>query len=387
MGKRRGGGGSKKKPPNTLTATNKSFALSTKSGNHNPKSLLKLEHLQNLASWASEEASTPSLAAFFGRQFVSSAEVLGVPLDPSALFQCQSFVPALVEFYVPSVLQEEDSLAPQMLPDIHPIRFSLLQLCFLLQFLTCLQCEIILQPGFNCTIRIEKNRAKARHREKKFYTSTKNNVVYKCHYCSHFNLKRGTPKVHMKEICPPNPKPAAKSKSAKSMLQKSAKSEEGTGSKDEIVKIYETTLPAIPVDSPIMNNPANPFPSIERDEIIKTDDTALPAISVDASIMNSPATPFARVKAYEIVKIDETALPAISVSTCITNSPETPQPSSEFSLLDAKKRKRNRSAKNTDQSESSSAAMNGEKTVSSTSSKRKRKAWTSLKEIVEKRTR
>ncbi|KAJ6341802.1 hypothetical protein OIU78_009867 [Salix suchowensis] len=311
MGKRRGGGGSKKPPPNTLTASNKSFVLNTKSGNHNPKSLLKLEHLQNLASWASEEASTPSLAAFFGRQFASSAEVLGVPLDPYALFQCQ-------------------------------------------------RCEIILQPGFNCTIRIEKNRAKARHRDKKFYTSTKNNVVYKCHYCSHFNLKRGTPKVHMKEICPPKPKPAAKSKSAKSMLQKSANSEEGT---------------------------ANPFPTIETDEIIKTDNTALPAISVDTSIMNSPTTPFARVKADGIIKIDETALPAISVSTCITNSPETPQPSSEFSLLDAKKRKRNRSAKSTELSESSSAAMDAEKTVSSTSSKRKRKAWTSLKEIVEKRTR
>lgn len=39
--------------------------------------------------------------------------------------------------------------------------------------------------------------------------------------------------------------PAAKSKSAKSMLQKSANSDEGTSSKDEIIKIHETTLPAI----------------------------------------------------------------------------------------------------------------------------------------------
>ncbi|KAJ7010661.1 hypothetical protein NC653_001197 [Populus alba x Populus x berolinensis] len=37
-------------------------------------------------------------------------------------------------------------------------------------------CETILQPGFICTIRIEKNRAKARHRDKKFYTLMKNNV-------------------------------------------------------------------------------------------------------------------------------------------------------------------------------------------------------------------
>jgi|UniRef100_U5GP54 hypothetical protein len=72
----------------------------------------------------------------------------------------------------------------------------------------------------------------------------KNNVVYKCHHCSHFKQKRGTPKG-LKEICPPKPTPAAKSKSAKSMLQKSANSEEGTSSKDEIIKIHETTLPAI----------------------------------------------------------------------------------------------------------------------------------------------
>lgn len=92
MGKRGGGGASKKPPLNTLTASNKSFALSAKGGNHNPRSLLRLEHLQNLASWATEEASIPSLAAFFGRQFASSAEALGVPLDPSALFQCQRLV-------------------------------------------------------------------------------------------------------------------------------------------------------------------------------------------------------------------------------------------------------------------------------------------------------
>eukprot|EP00258_Populus_trichocarpa_P033141 XP_024449160.1 uncharacterized protein LOC7472735 [Populus trichocarpa] len=164
----------------------------------------------------------------------------------------------------------------------------------------------------------------------------KNNVVYKCHHCSHFKQKRGTPKG-LKEICPPKPTPAAKSKSAKSMLQKSANSEEGTSSKDEIIKIHETTLPAI--------------------------------------------------NGYFHHEQSSNSICEISVSTYITNSPATPQPSNKFSLLDAKKRKRNRSANKKEQSESSSAAMDAGKTVSSTLSERKRKSWTTLKEIVEKRTR
>lgn len=333
MGKRGGGGASKKPPLNTLTASNKSFALSAKGGNHNPRSLLRLEHLQNLASWATEEASIPSLAAFFGRQFASSAEALGVPLDPSALFQCQ-------------------------------------------------RCGTFLRPGFNCTTQIEKNQSKARRRHKRFSTSTKNNVVYKCHHCLHINLKRGTPKGHMKEICPPKPKPQAKP--TKSVLQKSANLEKGTSSKGEIVKIDGPALPAISLGTSMTNNPANPFPRIKTDEIYKIAETALPAISVDTSITDSPATPFPRVKTDEIIKIDETALPAISMSASITSSPATPLPSGRFSLLDATKKKRNRSAKKPEQSEADSAAMDAENTVS-TSSKRKRKSWTSLKEIVEKR--
>jgi len=244
------------------------------------------------------------------------------------------------------------------------------------------RCGTFLRPGFNCTTQIEKNQSKARRRHKRFSTSTKNNVVYKCHHCLHINLKRGTPKGHMKEICPPKPKPQAKP--TKSVLQKSANLEKGTSSKGEIVKIDGPALPAISLGTSMTNNPANPFPRIKTDEIYKIAETALPAISVDTSITDSPATPFPRVKTDEIIKIDETALPAISMSASITSSPATPLPSGRFSLLDATKKKRNRSAKKPEQSEGDSAAMDAENTVS-TSSKRKRKSWTSLKEIVEKR--
>lgn len=56
----------------------------------NGKSMLKLEHIKNLATWASGEGSIPSLGAFFGQKLATSAESLGVPSDPS-LFTCQRF--------------------------------------------------------------------------------------------------------------------------------------------------------------------------------------------------------------------------------------------------------------------------------------------------------
>ncbi|XP_074279711.1 uncharacterized protein LOC141604994 isoform X1 [Silene latifolia] len=124
---------------------------SGKRQSHNPKSMLKLKHLQNLAVWATENAQAASLGAFFGHSFAEFGESLGVPPDPS-LFSCQ-------------------------------------------------RCETILQPGFNCTIRIQKNKAKRKGRTK-VMVSAQNNAVYTCHFCSHRNSKRGTPKGYVKEIAP-----------------------------------------------------------------------------------------------------------------------------------------------------------------------------------------
>lgn len=60
--------------------------------NHvNAKLMMKLEHIQNLAVWASGEASIPSLGAFFGQRFAASSEALGLPPDPS-LLSCQRLV-------------------------------------------------------------------------------------------------------------------------------------------------------------------------------------------------------------------------------------------------------------------------------------------------------
>ncbi|XP_071917599.1 uncharacterized protein [Coffea arabica] len=57
----------------------------------NPKSMLKLDHLKNLAIWATAEASVSSLGAFFGYRLAATAEALGVPPDPS-LFSCQRWL-------------------------------------------------------------------------------------------------------------------------------------------------------------------------------------------------------------------------------------------------------------------------------------------------------
>ncbi|KAL7181108.1 hypothetical protein ACSBR1_040049 [Camellia fascicularis] len=184
MGKK----GANKKAPNLTSGSQASITLREESSgkkqpNVNGKSMLKLKHLQNLAVWANGEASIPSLGAFFGHQLATLGESLGSSSNPS-LFPCQ-------------------------------------------------RCESILQLGYNYTIRIEKNTAKARRRHKSSNFSTQNSVVYKCLFCSHRNLKRGTPRGHTKEICPSKAKPSFKLEPSHSMVIKSIKLEEGaTGNKE-----------------------------------------------------------------------------------------------------------------------------------------------------------
>lgn len=52
------------------------------------KSMLKLDHIKNLAVWASGDGSIPSLGAFFGNLLAASAEALNVSPDAN-LFTCQ----------------------------------------------------------------------------------------------------------------------------------------------------------------------------------------------------------------------------------------------------------------------------------------------------------
>ncbi|XP_052210889.1 uncharacterized protein LOC127813784 isoform X2 [Diospyros lotus] len=268
MGKR----GSNKKatnPPAFASLTLREESRGKRQTSVNPKLMLKLEHVQNLAVWAASKASIPSLAALFGHQLATLREATGSAPDPS-LFSCR-------------------------------------------------RCGSILQPGYNCTVRIEKNTSKARHRRKRPIVPTQNNVVNRCHFCSYPNMLRGTPRRHMKEICPPKPKakPSLKQEPPRSAVLKPVNSE-GVG----------------------MGNL----------EIEKMDDIASPAMTNDDHIMISSTTP--------LIKMHAT-------------------------LLDSKRRKRNRSgSKKVAESESNPDMADAEQSVS-TSSKRKRKSWTSLKEIAE----
>ncbi|KAF4372365.1 hypothetical protein F8388_027038 [Cannabis sativa] len=76
-------------------------------------------------------------------------------------------------------------------------------------------------------------------------------------------------------------------------------------------------------------------------------------------------------------------LPATSEKFPISHSPATPVVKTVTTLLEAKKRKRNRSVnKKQSESESSSNPTNGEKSIT-VSSKRRKKSWTTLKEIAD----
>ncbi|KAL3498840.1 hypothetical protein ACH5RR_041572 [Cinchona calisaya] len=265
--------GKKKSPAatrSTSSVTLREESSGKKQSNVNAKSMLKLDHLKRLAIWASSEASIPSLGAVFGHHLAATAEALGVAPDPS-LFSCQ-------------------------------------------------RCESILQPGYNCTVRIEKLKAKAKQRRKKKPSvSTQNNVVYNCHFCSHQNLKRGTPKGYMKQLCPPKAK-----------------------------------LPSKP-------------------EISNLNGENFDKVIITAS------------KDDTISKVGGIASQEITVGNPVNSSPMTPTPMTKVgALLDMNKRKRNRSGSmKTAEPGNNSVPTDAEK-ASIAPSKRKRKSWTSLKDIAER---
>ncbi|KAL3635554.1 hypothetical protein CASFOL_020101 [Castilleja foliolosa] len=234
--------------------------------NVNAKTMCKLDHLKSIAVWASTEASVPSLGAFLGERLAATTEALGLRADPS-LFVCE-------------------------------------------------RCETTLQPGSNCTVRIEKNKSKARrHKSKKSNLNTQNNVVYTCHFCSHRNLMRGTPKGYVNKLCPPKAKP-----------QLTAKSD------------------------------------VDKCPILTEATTNIADVSITDTIALST------VEGQE--KLD-------------TRSPATPLPISGLSLLDSKMRKRNRSnAKKVAEPKTSLTEADEEKSKQG-ASKRRRKTWTSLKEIAQ----
>jgi hypothetical protein len=258
-------------------ATLRQESTGKKRSNVNAKSMLKLDHLKNLCLWASGEASIPSLSSLFGHRLAAGTEAFGVAPD-SSLFTCQ-------------------------------------------------RCESILQPGYSCTVRIEKNRVKLRKNPSNF---SQNNVVYSCHFCLHRNLIRGTPLGHTEAINPQKAKPF--SKSALSVVPKA----------DDVV----------PKNDTVIKNPITPF-------------VELGFISLSEEKNEIEAENASRV------------VPSADLAV-----PRTPLSKPNSTLLDVKKRKRNKSSlKKSSGSESGSGQI--DEKGANTSFKREQKYWTSLKEIVE----
>lgn len=98
MGKKKSstGRGNLQQPSSSVTLREES--IGKKQSNVNAKSMLKLDHLKCLATWASAEASIPSLGALFGHRLAATAEALGVPSDPLP-FSCQRSYPCYCSFF------------------------------------------------------------------------------------------------------------------------------------------------------------------------------------------------------------------------------------------------------------------------------------------------
>ncbi|KAH0694929.1 hypothetical protein KY285_022026 [Solanum tuberosum] len=335
------------KAPGSITLREES-GVKKKQTHVNAKSMLKLEHIKDIATWASGEGSIPSLGAFFGQRLAVAAESLGVPPDPS-LFTCQ-------------------------------------------------RCESILQAGYNCTARIEKNKRKARKKCKASGIPPKNSVVYECHFCSHRNLKRGTPRGYMKSLYPAKPKTLtvdpAKSATRKAKVDPTESAMQRSEHLGTLVASIDKAK-VDPTESAIHKSEhlETSVASTDKARVDPTESAMQKSEHLDTSVASIDKTRVDTTKSAtqkseqfdalggsttdvivssELVGDDPMAGPATPLSTVTVTS-----------LLDSKKRKRNRTgSKKKAEPQDGSSMTDAEKTVS-TSSKRKKKSWTSLKEIAE----
>ncbi|KAK9111153.1 hypothetical protein Scep_018672 [Stephania cephalantha] len=281
-------------------------------GPSNLKSNAKMQHFQNLSLWACTEVALPPLNALFGRHFATCQEAAGMPRDPS-LFQCERATPKVVEE------EEEGGGHGGGLTGRGSSRDSR-------YLLRDHKCESILQPGYNCTVRVEKPRGKMRRKRKIPNVPSKNNVIYTCHFCSHRNQMRGTPRGHVEELIASKQKPDPESKSMSSIPS------------DNLPKISKT-----------MN--------ISR----KTVETGS---SKDGDFLSSK----------------NSAVHQDCVN--VIHDENSPQHRGKTLLLEGKKKKRRRSeAKNLQKTEDKTTLLDA---GSSGSSRKKKKSWSSLREIAEK---
>ncbi|KAI3860963.1 hypothetical protein MKW92_028168 [Papaver armeniacum] len=279
------------------------------------RSIWKTKHLEKLALWPGNDVSVPSLGALFGYRLASWFESMATPID-SSLFLCQ-------------------------------------------------RCESILQPGSNCTVRIEKHGTKKKKMMKWRTNSSgppQNKVVYTCNFCSHGNLKRGTSKNHMKELLLARLKQVKCDEKQLNLVKSRA-----GGSKVDLN-----------VEALVCPDNVAGFKEEAVDQIRSKSENV---IEINKEIGKT---------AQELVSIliveSEAKVAEMNYLVCKDvareNSPATPLNRVPMLLLDAKRRKRNKS----NNTVSDSKTMDVEK-VSGSSTKRRRKSWSSLKELAEANVR
>ncbi|KAI3920147.1 hypothetical protein MKX01_017804 [Papaver californicum] len=277
-------------------------------------SILKTKHLEKLGLWAAD-VSIPSLGAFFGQRLASCCESMATPID-SSLFLCQ-------------------------------------------------RCESILQPGSNCTVRIEKNGSKKKKWRKNSSVPPKNNVVYTCNFCSHRNLKRGTSRSHMKEILPPRLKQVKSDEKRFNLVKTKADEGKLDMNVEAIVCPENVAVFKENVAAQICSSSEKAIES--NDERCKTAEELVPS-------------------EYIPIEITEAKVPemnsVIGKDVASEKSPATPLNKVPMLLLDSKRRKRTRSHNKQVATESNSTNTDAEK-VSRSSNRRRRKSWSSLKELAE----
>lgn len=198
--------------------------------------ILKMKHLQNLTAWAGGEGGISPLGALFGYQLAANAEISGVPLDQSSFF--------------------------------------------------CRRCESILQPGFNCTIRIEKCKNKKRKQSKETPIPSQNNVVYTCIFCYHRNVMKGTTKGHLKTLI---------------SSSQSTRSELISGSKRQCSLDPEATDEKIPTSQPKSSLSSKPKESITVGDL-----------SAQKASLQSPAVLSSELKARRLQFSSNGSEPSVS---------------------------------------------------------------------------
>ncbi|KAI3888017.1 hypothetical protein MKW92_029265 [Papaver armeniacum] len=294
---------------------NKIGGTSSNTSNSDKRSILKTKHLEKLGLWAAD-VSIPSLGALFGQKLASSCESLGTPVDSSLLL--------------------------------------------------CQRCESILQPGSNCTVRIEKNGSKKKKRRKTSSVPPQNNVVYTCNFCSHRNLKRGTSKSHMKEILPPRPKKVKSDEKRLNLVKTNA--DEG--------KLDMTNVEAIVCPENVAG-----FKENVAAQICSSSEKATESNNERGKIAEELVP-----SEYIPIEMSEATVPEMNSVTgkdvASEKTPVTPLNKLPMLLLDSKRRKRTKSHNKQVANESNSPTTDTEK-VSSSSNKRRRKSWSSLKELAE----